>query len=504
MSTRPLSLLLPLGLLACPAGPDGKLGTDGVSGTDGAAGTDGSAGTDGAAGTDGTDDLALASGTLAPGEFLSLTHELGAGAYAEAQFTWEGVVYDARDYATLRPGHVGTGSWLRGSGADGYTGRLGAARLASGDVVVAQGTFTGDWDDEFFSVDILGWDGSPVAHADTLPEEWSDADGYGDRYDPQVVALADGGFVVLFEVDASSESVGWYEAIEVHRYDDAGLLLGTELLGDSDVEYSSAHAVPTAAGGFAAALYGWDDDADDDVLDVVTWAPGAGASSFRVADVDDSDVRIAELPDGRFGILAERWLSEDEPDGIEYLVVQTDGTIDAATRLQNSYMQEDSDVVVGHDGTVLVTAESGGPDLPFYAVFDLDGAVILPATGMSGWENDQIHAGAFADGDFLVIVWEDDSNAPMTWVMDAQGAILRPMVVGDITVVPDDTRGAFIPGPGNTLGFVAASYESELPAHLATYTKGLLELRIESDTEVRLYNETPDTLDVTIAAHGTP
>ena len=102
------------------------------------------------------------------------------------------------------------------------------------------------------------------------------------------------------------------------------------------------------------------------------------------------------------------------------------------------------------------------------------------------------------------MVAEDDSNAPMTWAISAQGALLQPMVVGDITVVPDDARGAFIPGPGNTLMHLAPSYDEDVAPYLSTYHKGVLQLRVESEDEVRLYNETPDTLDVTLVAHRTP
>jgi hypothetical protein len=36
------------------------------------------------------------------------------------------------------------------------------------------------------------------------------------------------------------------------------------------------------------------------------------------------------------------------------------------------------------------------------------------------------------------------------------------------------------------------------------YTKGVLQLREESSGEVRLYNHTPTTLDVTLVAHSAP
>jgi hypothetical protein len=496
------SLLLPLLALACSAGPDGKSGVDGAAGADGAPGADGAAGADGADGADGTDDLAITSATLAPGESLVLEHALGAGAFAEAQFTWDGVTYDHRDYATLRPAHMAEGTWMHATNADGYRGEVGAALLSSGDIAVVQATYAGDWDDELLSIDILSADGSLVTHVDVLEADWYDGGDWGYLSEPSVVGLADGGFAVFLRAERAEDGL-YEEGVWVGRYDASGAAVSSSLEGTEDISYYDYDVAPTPSGGFVLGMAGDDEGDDNDILDVLMWDPSAGASSFRLYDLDDNDIRIGALPDGRVGVLAERQIG-DEPDGIDYLVVQADGTIDASTRLQNSYMQEDADVVVGSAGTVLVTAESGGPDLPFYAVFDLDGTVLQPATGMSGWENDQIQAGAFADGDFLVVVTEDDSNAPMTWVVGADGALLRPMVVGDVRGVPDDERGAFLPGAGNTLHHLTGSYDDETPAWLATYTKGLLELEVLSDTEVRLTNETPDTLDVTLAAHGTP
>lgn len=57
----------------------------------------------------------------------------------------------------------------------------------------------------------------------------------------------------------------------------------------------------------------------------------------------------------------------------DLLIAQADGTLDAEVRLQNSYITDSSALVLGSQGTLLVAAESGGPDLPFYAVLDTAG-----------------------------------------------------------------------------------------------------------------------------------
>ncbi len=249
---------------------------------------------------------------------------------------------------------------------------------------------------------------------------------------------------------------------------------------------------------------GNDWDLGQPFVDVVIWSPTEGESSFTVADTDGTDGRVQQLDDGRLALLVERKLSEGASQGIDFLVAQPDGTLDVEVRLHDPYLNEDSALVLGSQGTLLVAAESGGPDLPFHAVLDTEGNVVQPATGMSGWENTKIEAAAFPDGDFLILVTEDDSLAPMTWVVGAKGGLLRPMVVGDLTVVPDYDAGVFLQADGNQLWRLAPYYADEVPAFRSTYTKGLLQVRVESEDEVRLYNETPDTLEVTLVTHRTP
>lgn len=493
-------LLLPLLTVGCegPAGADGANGADGVAGTDGTDGTDG---------TNGTDGSTVLSGTLAPGEALTLEHGLGAGdKFYEAQFSWDGVAYDHSDYPMLRPGHYTEGTWFP-SGLDQFYGDLSAATLSSGDlVVVHRGWFETD-ETEVFSIDIFSWDGALVQHVDMVGESWEDETGYGYVYDPVVVALGDGGFSLFYERDWYDSSSGyWQESVRVVRYDSTGTLTADTALGSpSDTRsYYNPHAVGTTDGGAVGCAGGWDEELDHAFTEVQVWGSDGSGSSFVIEDGDGSYCKVAALDDGRLALLTERRLSEDAPDGIDLLIAQTDGTLDVEVRIIDSYSTEDMALAQGSQGTLLVAAEAGGPDLPFYAVLEEDGTVVQPATGMSGWENTMIQATAFADGDFLILVTEDDSLAPMTWVVGARGGLLRPMVIGDLTVVPDYDPGAFFPGEGNTVQHIAPSYESEVSPYMSTYTKGLLQLRVDSDDAVTLHNETPDTLDVTLVAHRTP
>lgn len=310
--------------------------------------------------------------------------------------------------------------------------------------------------------------------------------------------------MVALQKEALIEST-WTEVAQVDRYDSTGILLGTETLAPSGVEIYEVAVDALPGGGFVVGFSGYDDNSGETIGGLRFTDSSGTVTTTALSQLDSSDFRLAALPDGGAVVLVERELSSDEPVGIDALFVSPDGTIFAEHRLMDSYLTDDAAVVVGSQGTVLVAAESGGPDLPFYAVLGVDGAVIQEPTGMSGWENTMIEAGAFPDGDFLIIVTEDDSLAPMTWAVGAEGQLLRPMVVGDIAVVPDYDPGVFLPtGAAHTLGHIAPSYTSDVAPHYTAYTKGVLQVREESSGEVRLYNHTPTSLDVTLVAHSAP
>lgn len=502
---RFLTFSLPLlATVACvgadgPKGDDGAPGEVGPTGEDGQPGTDGTNGEDGAPGEDGADGSAAATGTLAPGEHLSLEHGLGDGAKVyQAQFQWGGVTYDHSAYPTLLPGHLESGWSLDDPNMSSFYGNIAGDRLTSGELAVYQrGYLDSDQDG------IVGYllDSSGAFQA-PLPSYLDSSSQY--FYEIDLAATQDGGFVVTVEQEALVDD-SWREVAQIDRYDSTGILLGSEPLAPSGVEIYEVAVDALPTGGFVVGFTGYDDDLGETVGGLRFTDSSGSVASVTLSQLDSSYLRLAALPDGGAVVVVERELASDEPDGIDALFVSPDGTIDAEVRLVDSYLTDDCAVVVGSQDTVLIAAESGGPDLPFYAVLGIDGSVIQEATGMSGWENTMIEAGAFPDGDFLVIVTEDDSLAPMTWAIGAQGHLLRPMVVGDIASVPDYDLGVFLPtGSDHTLGHIDPSYDSEVAPHYTAYTKGVLQLREESSGEVRLYNHTPTTLDVTLVAHSAP
>lgn len=486
--------------LAC----QGEPGADGTPGVAGAEGAEGPAGAEGAPGADGADGSAFASASLAPGDYLALEHGLGAGdKHYEAQFSWNGVVYDHRDFPTLLPGHAVERSWsVSVPEWRSYYDDVSAVGLSSGDLALAfEGCCNLDFESPELWIQIVEPDGTLVADLPSLVEN-----SVGDRTynDPRMLALEDGGFVLVVETTERVDGQYVYGA-QLDQYDATGTLVSSEQLFDNPEQQIYKTELALLPGyGFAVAYAGNDESTGEDLMELVFYDNAGGSASYSLDSVVDDTVRLAGLPDGRLAVLCELTAPSGQ-DSVGVMFMQADGTVESEVILHENYITDDLALVYGSQDTLLVAAESGGPDLPFYAVLGADGSVIQPATALNGIEHDAITAGAFPDGDFLFMLAEDESNAPMTWVVDAQGALLRPMVVGDITVVPDDSRGAFITSTvDNTVGHFVGSYDSDIAPRYTVYTKGLLELRVESEDEVRLYNETPNTLDVTLAAHSAP
>ena len=84
-------LCLPLLLVGCGDGSDGRPGADGSDGSDGRPGADG---------TNAADQIARVSGSLAPGETLTLSHALTAYD-SEVTFSYLGTKYDAEEFSDV-------------------------------------------------------------------------------------------------------------------------------------------------------------------------------------------------------------------------------------------------------------------------------------------------------------------------------------------------------------------------------------------------------------------
>ena len=161
-------------------------------------------------------------------------------------------------------------------------------------------------------------------------------------------------------------------------------------------------------------------------------------------------------------------------------------------------------MAVAPNDNVLIAFEYGGPDAPGYAVVDSNGAIVSPARFLTFVEQDALYAGAFGDGDFMVIVGEDDSNVSLKFTISHDGTMLHEPGLGTGGIPGEDQQRGVVTLDNKTVAVFEASYHSARPIYMTRYSKGFLQLKKESDSEVRLYNFGPETLNATVAVHGTP
>jgi hypothetical protein len=280
-----MTMIFSLFVLAACAGSEGPAGLVGADGVDGVDGVDGAGGADG---VDGADGSAFASGMLAPGEYLSLSHGLeGADKVYDAQFSWNGVVYDHADYPTLLPGHT-DGTWaLENESFTSYRGGVAGDLLASGDFVMFHSGVVGDidLDDEpRIAGAIRDADGTVLTE---LPNyAMIEEDGLVVNFSkPAVAATADGGFALVMQRETAGADSDLLDAV-VERFDASGHLLSSTPLDVPDVAIETLEIDAFAGGGFVVVASGEDSSEDTtggQAVDVVFFdADGVGATIPRM------------------------------------------------------------------------------------------------------------------------------------------------------------------------------------------------------------------------------
>ena len=208
------------------------------------------------------------------------------------------------------------------------------------------------------------------------------------QYNPVVAALADGGFVVIWQSDHQD---GSYTGVYGQRYDAAGIVVGPEFRVDgSAYDYHRSPAITALAdGGF-----------------VVTWTSNSlGASDY--------------------GIFGQRYDAAGVAVGPEFQV----------NTYASSYQQNPS-VTALADGGFVVTWQSRGQDGNFNGIFgqryDAAGSAVgLEFQVNTYWNLDQREPAvtALADGGF-VVTWESTQDGSNTGIYgqryDAAGVAVGP------------------------------------------------------------------------------
>ncbi|HTU12232.1 MAG TPA: Ig-like domain-containing protein [Allosphingosinicella sp.] len=244
------------------------------------------------------------------------------------------------------------------------------AALTGGGYVV---TWTGDGEDDgniyAQRFDAAGATLGPEVQVNGDPNEKGDA---------TVTALADGGYVVVWEVSLEDVPSGFEAQIQARRYDAAGVALGTVTLVSTTVHELEAPRVAALPGGgyvLAWTYFGADGDGAGiyaQRFDASGTALGGAALVNSVTASDQLDPSIAVLADGGYVIA---WASSNQDGGGYGIYAQrfdaAGGAVGAAFRVNviTANDQVSPEVAALANGGFVVTWESALQDGSGFGIY---------------------------------------------------------------------------------------------------------------------------------------
>ncbi|MBW2256792.1 MAG: hypothetical protein JRI25_19655, partial [Deltaproteobacteria bacterium] len=430
----------------------------------------------------GEDQVVTVSGTVAPGDSLTLTHGFD-DAVVSAQYEEDGWLFPIADYPVHHSPVTSAGVDFTGGNAIGSHVR--AALLSDGNIAVTfrlcvSGEFCSELRPNLMIVDTSGAEMmAPTQLVDLA---------IGERYD--VSALSGGGFVAA-----------WHDMTTLHvqRYDNAGTVVGSEITIDDAAEYSKVAVAGTSNGGFAVA-YVEESEYAHLLVRYTDQGVADGEPVERTGDeqYDDYPLRLAALPNGGVVLLHNTGAANDV--NAEVVFVDSSGTVAAAHILGTSYAYR-AGFGVASNGNVCLVYELGGPDLTGYAVFEQDGDFLAGPEALTHHEPRAAGCGVFGDDDFAAVYVEDESQTFVLHNVTNAGLLLPGVHIFGATTPPTG-EFARITISEREVAVMSDTYTSGQPGRMTTFTKGYLALQSVSDTEVRLVNQAAESVDVVVTAVG--
>ena len=149
----------------------------------------------------------------------------------------------------------------------------------------------------------------------------------------------------------------------------------------------------------------------------------------------------------------------------------------------------------------LIAFEFGGPDTTAFAVLNSAGELVACPQPYTEHEPTEMAALSFPDGTFGAIYIEDDSLAANLQCSTVDGELAAPYTTFSGSVGPG-YDSVFAQAVSNH-EFIAIDkpYDEEAGIQMLHATRGYLELRLESPTELRLYNFTAQTVNAVVSAN---
>jgi hypothetical protein len=219
-----------------------------------------------------------------------------------------------------------------------------------------------------------------------------------------------------------------------------------------------------------------------------------------------SDPAMSVNADGNINILLEV-INAHETDiwnnsnpETRAMVVAPNGDVVANVFLSNTYSYLNS-ISQSANGNWLCSFEYGGPDSTAYAVLNSAGELVSGPQTYTEHEPTEVASVAFPDGSFGAIFFEDDSLVGNLQCVTNEGQRVAPYTRFTGPIGPDYDRPFAKAVSNHEFMMLFTPYEEQSGIQLLRSARGHLELRVESATEVRLYNWAASAVDAVLSAN---
>ena len=474
-------------------------------------GSDGSDGRPGADGTNAADQIARVSGSLAPGETLTLSHALTAYD-SEVTFSYLGTKYDAEEFSDVYQAVDIESAVMALEGYDpeppydhwDWTDITFLETASGFDMFALKTIWNDDDDDECMSFVKASLDEQGVRTGDLI-ELIPDTDYSSDNF--EVVALPGGNDLVVHSISDSVEFV---------VFNAAGAAGETRSLPSHSLDsgQGSGHSTLTQKNEVVTCLS--DDSAGDsnEVLQLYIMPIGTAdalgtpttvtlydnATVTQTQSQDDiqaADCIVKALPGGGIAVLHESGTMTERVSMATFF--DEDFAITSTKVVSHSYIGY-ADIACNEDDDCVFMFEIAGPDSNVYYKSNPAGTDTFgphPYTDHEYDERSQVTS--FADGTFMMVSGEDDSLMSAIWNIDENGVAAEIQLFSPISAPGYANRELITTGP-YTAKWAYGGYNTDAHYTIDVHKN---ELKVtEADGSFTVTNQSGHTVDTSIMLVG--
>lgn len=429
-----------------------------------------------------------ASGTIAPGDALSLSHDFADGAATyQAQFHLDGLVHDHTVYdQVFDPAVRDPLVFAPVPPMGGLAGIASAELLAGGNVAVV---WSQEEMDGFYHFRVRVYTPAGVdTGADPIFGPSDDLQGVS------MAALDGGGFVVAW-ADSGPD------LLQYQVFDAAGALVGgTEDFGAHMIQQSISLS-PANGGGFVATFVG-----EMGLSHVVEAYDAAGVFESRIATLPSAlpapGPQVRRFSDGRL-VLSRRArdsVTLRDQNLLTFLAADGSGAIDVF--LSEPSPTGSTSVAISAGDQVMVAYEEAGSDIGVYGVFESDGTTVRGMNQFTAHEPFGSRVAAAPGGGFVIAFSEDESANGIMNVYDGEGRLEASDILFGGIAYPSDEGLLDAVNVGDTLWLLNRPHTLGHGLRFDILSRGTLRLVDAGGGEVRLENHGAVTVDAVLSATG--